>query len=632
MLGRMIVKEWKEKLGLFIFALAGFLFFGLAFSAYSQDKEALDLLMGTMTLVFIPIFSLLLGGSGFYAEFRDDAWAYLFSRPVKKWRIWLTKYISLLSMLVVVLLVFKLVVEFHPAVKASQPTFTIPLRFGEDISFLFLAYLLPLSLFTIAFSLSILSEKSHIVVFLAALITYSLGVGLTYGPGLMALLRSQFWSLPGLSWLTVVGPLIILSFGAASILTLSKADFSQPRRRAWAFTKFAAIFLAASLAFGAVWTYASLSLHRTLSIWAIETRSGQAYFTTDSGIYRFDTATGRKDRLARAPHIWSVSLGGDGQVVYTSISRGPRASQDMWIIDGHGKKPRPLIRAADAGSLFSEGYIPPVRISPGGDKVAFTVWGLSGATAKNLWCVKTDGTGLKGCSVDFPRGADLVLGFSDSSRSVLILASPGGKKARQEGKQFLRVDLERGTAETLAERIQYIQMQPGEGPGQEPRLVAYVDVDRDSSLSTLRLLDVVTLEKRDVYQADFIEGLRWSPAGDKLAFVTFVTGKAKIGVYSVAESRVLQVKEIQGYDLRWPDASLDWVLKDRLILRTQDKAGGSLSVLDGNLTEKRTLPLPFTTNSAFQVRGAGQYVFVVNTEKSQLWSVDLNTDKWRRIY
>jgi hypothetical protein len=47
---------------------------------------------------------------------------------------------------------------------------------------------------------------------------------------------------------------------------------------------------------------------------------------------------------------------------------------------------------------------------------------------------------------------------------------------------------------------------------------------------------------------------------------------------------------------------------------------------------KKTLPLPFTTNSAFQVRGAGQYVFVVNTEKSQLWSVDLNSDKWRRIY
>ncbi|OGD23124.1 MAG: hypothetical protein A2W03_11735 [Candidatus Aminicenantes bacterium RBG_16_63_16] len=644
----MILKEWKEKFGLFLFALAGFLFFGLAFSAYSQDKEALDLLMGTMTLVFVPILALLLGSSGFSSEFRDDAWAYLFSRPVKKWQIWLAKYISLLSMLVVILLVFQLVAEFHPAVKAAGQTFSIPLRFGEDISLVVLAYLLPLSLFTMAFSLSILSEKSHVVVFLAALISYSLHIGLTYGYAFLALLPSRLWLLSSLNLLTFVhprvlltfvSPLIPLSFAAASILTLTKGDFSQPGRRARVFAKFAAVFLAVSLGFGFIWTYSSIGLRSNPRISDIEIWSGAAYFATDSGIYRFDPATGEKNRLARSLAIWSgIAVGGGGKVAYTtfSVSGGLRAYQDLWIIDAAGKKPRALTRTSRADSPLLGAYIYAVAMSSGGDKVAFITRDLTNADAITLWSVNADGTGLKGYSPRWRRSLNLrkgmscrILGFADSSRSILISPAPLGKIFWEEGAKLLKVNVESGVVEVLAEHIHGPQLRPGEEGGREPALIAYIKDDRVRSLSTLTLLDAATLEKRDVYEAASIGGFRWNPAGDKLAFVT---GKTKIGIYSVAENRLLELKEVAGYDLRWPSASLDWALEDGVILRKLDKGVSSLSLLDGSLREQKTLQLPFSTRYSAQVLGGGRYAFVVNSEKHELWSVDLNTDKWSRIY
>jgi hypothetical protein len=535
-------------------------------------------------------------------------------------------------MLAVVLLVFQVLLEVHPALEVARQTFSIPIRFGESISFLAFAYFLPLSLFTVAFSLSILSEKSHVVVFLAASIAYALHIGLTYGPELLALLRNRFWSLSGVSELTMISPLIPLSFAAASILTLSKADFSQPGRRAWVFTKFAAVFLIVSLGIGVLWTYVNAGLQRSRGVWDFKLWNSRAYFTTDSGIYRFDPATGKSDKLARSSSAWTVALGGENKVAYKSFSATPalRVHQDMWVIDAEGKRPRRLIRTSDARSPLFGADIYPIEMSPSGDKIAFLTRNPSKDTPDKLWSVNADGTGLKGFSIDLPKGwFPWILGFADMSRSVLMSASPRGSAAWEEGVRLLKANLENGTVEVLAEHIHGPELQPRIGPGQEPSLIAYFDVDKARSLSTLKLLDAVTLRKRDVYTGDSVEGFRWSPAGNKLAFVA---EKTKLGVYSVAEEKVLELKELPGYDFRWPAASLDWVEGDRLLLRKLEKGFGSLMLLDASLMEQKTVPLPFSTHYPAQVWGAGHYALVTNTEKHQLWSIDLLTDRWQRVY
>jgi len=373
-------------------------------------------------------------------------------------------------------------------------------------------------------------------------------------------------------------------------------------------------------------------LNREPRIFDVRLWDGAAYFTTDSGIYRFDPATGQKDRLVRSASIWSEVVVGGGKVAYTTFNVSGRlgAHQDLWIIDAEGKKSRPLVRTSDADSPLLGASLYPVEMSPGGDKVAFIARNALTEGTKNLWSVNTDGTGLTGRSVDLPKGVySRILGFVDSSRSVLISAAPQGKTAWVEGAKLLKVNLESSAVEVLVEHIHGPQLQPGGEGGPEPALIAYINVDRERSLSTLRLLNVVTLEKRDAYETSFIDGLSWNPAGDKLAFVA---GKTKLGVYSVAENRLLQLKEESGYDLRWPAASLDWALVDKIILRKLDKGVSSLSVLDGNLTEQKTIPLPFSTSYPAQVLGAGQYAFVVNSGQYELWCVDLQSDRWQKIY
>jgi ABC-type transport system involved in multi-copper enzyme maturation permease subunit len=158
MFEKILVKEWKEKFGLFFFALAVMALIALAFSAYDEDKDTLEIMATTVILVFLPVFSALLGASGFASEFQDGAWAYLFSRPVKKWQIWVAKYLALLTVLYAVILLFALLTRVHPALRSALVTFNFPLA-DERISFGILAYFLPLLLFTTAFSISVLSER-----------------------------------------------------------------------------------------------------------------------------------------------------------------------------------------------------------------------------------------------------------------------------------------------------------------------------------------------------------------------------------------------------------------------------------------------------------------------------------------
>ncbi|MEW5901538.1 MAG: ABC transporter permease, partial [Acidobacteriota bacterium] len=556
MFARMIAKEWKERLGLFVFGLLGLLAFILSFFIYSQNEEVVDILAGTVILIFLPVFSLLLGATGFSSEFRDDAWAYLFSRPVQKWQIWITKYVSLLSILIVVLVIFALLADVHPALRSAREALRIPLRFGEDIPFWILAYVLPLFLFTIAFSFSVLSEKSHVVVFLSGLTAFFLQTALTIG---VSLLVFEFWWFPRLGLRFVMSFLFLLSFVAASVLTLSRGDFSQPGRRAWVFTKFAAFFLVLSLGAGAILTFASMKMRKIPYISSPEIRSGTAYFTTDRGIFRIDLSSGQKQWMAGIPSRWGdVHAGGDKITFWKYTFKGKlRAFEELWIMNVDGKKAKPLVQTSEEDSPLFDASFYPIFMSPSGDKVAFVArWGRKKIT-RNLWCINTDGTGMKGYAVDLSKdGFSRILGFIDSNRYLLIADIPRGRAAWEEGSKLLIVNLENGEVETLAEHTHDARLQPSAGLNSSPYLVAYVHFERGHRSSTLFLLDARTLEQRELYEGESITGFRWNQAGDKLAFVAAQT---TLGIYSLAENKITQIKDLPGYDFRWPSYFLDWV-------------------------------------------------------------------------
>jgi hypothetical protein len=624
----MIVKEWKEKSGLILFALAGLVLFALAFSGYSSDKDTLDLLASTVLLVFLPVFSVLLGASGFSSEFQDGAWAYLFSRPVKKWQIWITKYLSLLAILSVILLLFALLTRFHPALKSARDTFSFPLV-GENISYGILACVLPWLLFTTAFSFSILSEKVYIVAFLAALAWIVLQVAVTRA--VFPLLDREMMS-SAFSLISLISVLVPLSLAVASLLTLGRADFSQSRRRNWAFTKFAALFILASVSLVVLLGLAPGWLRRERFISAFGARNNIFYFVTEKGFFRFDPARGQTEKLARLPSLWGpMSLGGDKVAFVTYHYRGKwRGFSDLRIMKNDGTDEKSLVRTESRESPLYGGFIYPVCLSPQGDKVAFAARELPESTPQDLWLVNSDGSGLKGYDLGIPDVEYYQpVGFGESERTLFLLCpekiKPGNGDKRA-GARLLRVDLESGRVETLADQIRkpFFASMPLETRASELGTIAYLHFDEASSREALTVLDPETLEKLPVYPEDSIIGFRWNKAGDRLAFLT---ADSKLGIYSLTEKQVVKIAELKGYDLRWPAQALEWTSDNRLILRKIEGEVSSLCLLDANLAEQRAVRLPFSSHYASRIWSAGNYAIVGDEERHELWGVDLTPDR-----
>lgn len=632
MFKKMIVKEWKEKSGLFLFALVGLVIFALAFSGYSKDKDTLDILASTILLIFLPVFSLLLGASGFASEFQDGAWAYLFSRPVKKWRIWISKYLSLLTVLYVVILLFAVLTRIHPALKSAANTFSFPLV--GDMSYGILAYVLPLLLYTTAFSLSILSEKTHVVAFLAALVWIVIQMAVTRAG---FLLYDRGMSSSVFSLISLISILVPLSLSLAALITLSRADFSQPKRRAWIFTKSAAVFILGSIGLVALFAMGISKFHRERYIHDLEARDNGFYFATDRGFFKFDPADGRTEKIARYPSVWGqMSLGGDKVAFVTYHLGGKRHGfGELRIMNSDGTAERSLVGTWDEESPLYEGFIHPVSVSLQGDKVAFIV-GYGRQKADGLWVINRDGSGLRGYDLGIPDAEYyLTVGFESSGRSLFLLCTmriKPGSHDQPVGARLLRVNLESGQVETLADRIRkpYAASMSRAGMTSEAGLIAYVQFEESLSREILTVLDPRTLGKHRVYPEDSVTCFRWNKAGDKLAFLT---GKSMLGVYSAAEDKIIRIKELAGYDLRWPSQALEWTQDERLLLRRIERwEVSSICLLDANLTEQKAIRLPFTTPYGANIWSAGKYAIVENSERHQLWGIDLETEEWTRIY
>jgi ABC-type transport system involved in multi-copper enzyme maturation permease subunit len=586
----------------------------------------------TVVLFFLPVVALLLGASGFASEFADGAWAYLFSRPVKKWQVWMAKYLSLLTILYAVILLFALLTRLHPVLKSALATFNFP-WVDERISFEILAYFVPVLLFTTAFSFSILSEKGYIVVFLTALAWIVIEVVVTRA-GLLLFYGGLPYSLFFL--ISLISILFTLSMALASLITLGRSDFSQPKRRGWAFTKYGTAFILASVALVTLVALGTGRLRRERYIYDIAARSDAFYFATERGFFRFDLARGRTEKIAKQASFWGhVSLGGDKVVfVVYHYSGKRRAFAEMRTMNSDGTMEKPLVATWDKESPLYEAFIHPLAVSPRGDKVAF-IASYGRRRAERLWVINSDGSGLKGYDTEIPDVEYyLNLGFGSSGRSLLVVCTsklkPGSKDQRV-GAMLLRVNLESGQVETLADGIRkpYTAAQR-EGLTSGAGLIAYIQYDETVSREVLTVLDTGTNEKQAVYSEDSVIAFRWNKSGDKLAFLT---KKSILGVYSPTEGAIIRTKALAGYDLRWPSQALEWTVEGQLVLRRIAKwEASSICLLDANLIERKAIRLPFDTPYAARLRSAGQYAIVEDTERRQIWGVDLGTEKWHRIY
>jgi ABC-type transport system involved in multi-copper enzyme maturation permease subunit len=627
----MIVKEWKEKSSLVIFALAVFLLFSIAFSVYAKDAETLDLLVSTLLLVFPAAFALLLGASGFASEFQDGAWAYLFSRPVKRWRIWLAKCFSLLTVLYVAILFLALLIRFHPVLATAGGTFHFTLV--GDKSYGLFVFVMPLVFFMMSFSLSVVFDKPFSVAFLAALIWMALLLALT------VMIEPLFnrGVLPSvLSAESIVAVLLPLSFILASFVTLNKADFSQPRSRAWTFTiSAAASFLILAVA---VSLYA-LGVWKPMDegyIYNLQSSADGLYFTSDKGFFKFDAADGRTQKIADNPSLWgNISLGGDKVAFETYYLEGARQGfAELRIMKINGQDEKSLVKAWDQDSPLYGGYFYPIRVSPRGDRVAFVAKNIPKTTTADFWLIDSDGSNLRGYDLGVRNvNSYLSLVFENSGQSIFLFFSPKlepGSNVRQAGASIMRVDLESGEATLLAEGIRrpYLSFwQPR--PESETDQILYLSFDKVLSKDILTILDPRSLVERRIYSEESVICFRLNKAGNMLAFLT---SQSYLGFYSLAENRLVRITELKGYDLRWPSEAIKWTYDNRIILTKIEGENSSICLLDTDLAEQKGYRLPFSSNKAERIWSAGKYVVVEDTQRHQLWGVDLETEKWLRIY
>jgi ABC-type transport system involved in multi-copper enzyme maturation permease subunit len=154
----LLIKEWKDKalltafgLGIMGLMLASFLLFG-------NDQDLRELIPATFLIFFFPVIGAMLGAGAFESEFRDGAWTYLLSRPVRKETIWSAKLAALLSILAGFWLVFIGLMAVVPGLGDVIAGFNLPKIVGSGLS-LFPLILLSLLLLSIA-SLSSLRINS----------------------------------------------------------------------------------------------------------------------------------------------------------------------------------------------------------------------------------------------------------------------------------------------------------------------------------------------------------------------------------------------------------------------------------------------------------------------------------------
>ncbi|MFH2042055.1 MAG: hypothetical protein ABIJ35_05990, partial [Acidobacteriota bacterium] len=366
MFGRMFLKEWKERwglLGLAIFMIGLFVFI---YGGMGLSEEIRLYLTGTLYLIFLPILALLLGSSGFSTEFKDSAWTYLFSRPVRKETIWLTKLVSLGAMLLFVFFLISLLKLVLPGLAMTSRDLFSPFWTKPDMTLQSFAFTVSLLAFFISFSMSFLHDRLFVLIFLSVLV---IGLLFVFEKSFIWFVMMKLFS-KGFTVPAEFKDLWIFAgaaFLAASLLTFRKTDFSQPAKKSKRFIAFVIPFLVAALLISLGCAVISGSiLPQRKGTWAFTTSDKSIYFCTNRGIHRYDATDDSFQRIVLHAGVNTITLR-SGKMVFTSGYFG-----ELWAVntDGSNKKrlypPSTSFREIGSEFVFND-----VLISPDGKKAVF---------------------------------------------------------------------------------------------------------------------------------------------------------------------------------------------------------------------------------------------------------------------
>jgi ABC-type transport system involved in multi-copper enzyme maturation permease subunit len=642
----LLIKEWKERtlvalfgLGLMIVLLAAFLILG-------DSRDFRDLIPAGFLFIF-PFLGLILGAGAFESELRNDSWAYLLSRPVRKETIWLAKLTALMSIMAGFWLVFLGLMAAVPSLGEVVAGYRFPEVFEAGLEFLPMILLSSVFYFSIAFSLSILSERQFSLVFGSLFLGFALQGVLTYfaflaeGRGLL----SHAGRFPWLDAYKLALVLSSLAFLGASLITFRKADFSQPKRKAVSLAKYSLLFLALAWLLAAAWPAVRPGPKEELS-YGMDVVGSDAFFSTTRGLYRYDVARDKVSRLVRGPFFDNgrYVIGG-GKILYT-IFKPKDADFVLHVmnIDGSGKR-------QVLGDGKDEALIPAwfngFALSPDG-KTAIILHeqvekpSRRGIYRRTIWSVRIDGTGFK----KLPPLDPVLAGNGKEHSWLWIVAWPatsGGLLLRagsaEGGAGLWTYDPATGAQARLFEgpRVATGPVSPG-----GDALVIAHRAEVKGPLEIL-LLDIPSGEKTSVMKIESPEASTWgianavwSRTGDRVAFlVRKGRGVFTVAVYSRPERRLIEAMNSSSEEPlpQTPSSlspSIGWISKDsRLVLGVPQER--CLKVLSPDLAVEKKLPVPSGFGKSYHVWAAGDAVLVEDFENEAIWRLDLETEKWKKV-
>jgi hypothetical protein len=626
MFRRILIKEWRDNrllLSLTGLALAVLVALGLA----GKSKTAVYV-AGALFFGFLAV-GLLLGSAAFSSEYRDNAWSYLFSRPVRKSTIWIYKYLALLSFLAAGFLILSLAVALLPGLKSVVKDFYAP-------SFLSSTALYALAVFislTIPYSLSILSEKTVVIlavsVFVAAFLFWFHFQSLHF-----------FWQrYPYWGSFAPMGLFVGASFILASILTLGKIDFTRQARKLFVFSGLLLSFLALSLAAEIL----IISRGKPFSKpriwgWYSSKIDGQVYLTTAADrIIRYDS---RKNKVQSLPSSFGDALSdfsfAGGKIGFIRAGRtwtGDRRSEAC-VSNPDGTDLTILARFYGEDSEL-KGWTPAgkVLLSPGGQQAAFVAEPTDRRRSPVLFWMNVDATHRMSLPLEsYYQGSVDPLCWLEKENSLVLFFGRRYWNTRGVTPRVVKVDLDTGAGTSFelnsTAPSRYWMVTYRADPSVSKAILLYQE--DDSELIRLVLLDLETFKTNVIYEQPRLHAYPWvwAPGGDKFAFCN----EGTMWVYSQSENRLRNVLRLPAKNGR---PFFDWLDEGRRLAIVQIAQGGyELLVLGDEYKVEKKLRIPDRVARGvdyWNIWGLDEKILLAS-EQTGLWRLDLKTEEWEKVY
>ena len=633
MLVKIFFKEWRENI--LVLSLSLVLLMALVVLNFSGQEELTMYFSGMFLWIFLPFAALLIGSSGYYSEFKDNAWIYMFSRPVKKWQVWLTKYIALLSIFITVVLVFYLLLQYLPGLKDILDDSGLLFMMGGLFSyspFLLVSFLA----LNISYSISILSEKQFVLVFVSILI----GTGFLY----IAWKYQEFLIMTYFYFRRVEGFVLLvgLSFMLASVLSFVKSDFSQKGKKIFRFTRYLVILIIASFAIHLLWITKGRVFSARTYFHAFHSHKIGSDVYVDSfqhGILKFDSKKDEFVKLNRKSRFsdWIFSVEGSKVAFLKDVRRNRQYFTNLWIMNTDGTEAQNLTESQLKDSPFHEEVIGSCLLSPDGRRVAFiSVSRRSNKKNAKLWWMSSDGKRLQNVDINFPNHKDFrLIMWSDYKDTIFYTAE---EKSRKVVPNVKLVKIELGTKDTqiLAENVVNFPV-ISVSPKKNYMVFRYRTFEEQKrGTGHLAILNVETLEFKELHTDVNLKigPIAWNKDGDRIAFMIITDVNSgvyyKFWVYEIADD---EFKEVAYEGSDYHRLAYDWLLnEDELVVNAIVNQEHRLRILEKDLREEISIPLNEQTRYLWTLWGLDNAVLVQRSRRGGFWRLDLKTKEWKKVF